>query len=542
MISISNKFGKFLYAGGLGLLMLLAIPAAAQESLTLSVTPPLFQLSAAREQVWQSNIKVINSNSYPITVYANPVNFMPVGEDGRGQFLPVFTDETGGQTLAEWISITKEAIIIPPEQSQEIPFVVSVPPNAAPGGHFAAILIGTKPPEQKDVTAVRTAQVVSSLFFLTIDGDVVEKGSIREFSVVDKVVSAPQAEFVLRFQNDGNVHIRPQGEIKIMNMWGKERGVIPINHGSSFGNVLPNTTRKFQFSWTGESSLADIGRYTAIVTLGFGSKGRQTVSQEVSFWFIPIKLTLLTFGVLLTLVLIIRWAIKSYVRRMLALAGIDSGERAAQRVSGAVVLNKRLPTTKYQPIQNKDKYKNSTRTLVTGNWFLTFISEYWYFFIGIPSSMILLSLIFWYFNNALISEKNFEVTIGDGQNEIKINSEELKRQEQTTMVPNETPPVIFEDAKQPFVLRLVNVSGVPGTAAEISVVLEQAGYTVSALEPGLDRTEENTVIITDALVSESAQKLSKLLDNALVSFSDLDSKSTVEPEILIYVGKDALGN
>ena len=235
----------------------------AQEATSLSVTPPLFQISAEPGQVWQSSIKVINTNDFPLTVYAQPVNFEAEGENGRGRFLPILEQETSGQTLAEWITVTDAPIVIEPESSKEVPFIVNLPETVPPGGHFAAIFIGTRPPAEADSMAVRTAQVVSSLFFLTVSGDVIERGSIREFSVVDSFTEVPSSNFVLRFQNEGNVHVRPRGSITIYNMWGKERGVIPINQHSNFGNVLPSSIRKFEFSWAGEPSLADIGHYTA---------------------------------------------------------------------------------------------------------------------------------------------------------------------------------------------------------------------------------------------------------------------------------------
>ncbi len=534
MISISKKLillSSFLF-------VVLALPffVLAQNSLTLSVTPPLFQLSAVPEQVWQSNIKVINSNSFPITVYANPVNFAPVGEEGRGQFIPVFEAETKGQTLAEWITVSKDAIEIPPESSTEVNFTVNVPKDAAPGGHFAAILVGTKPPEKDTAMAVRTAQVVSSLFFLSIDGDVQEKASIREFSVNDSFIDKPQVNFLLRLQNDGNVHIRPQGEIKIFNMWGKERGVIPINHGSNFGNVLPDTIRKFNFSWTGQTSLADIGRYKAVVTLGFGSKDRQTISQEVFFWVVPVKLTILTILILITLIMLIRWAIKSYVRRMLIMAGIDPEERESARASGAVVMNKRFSKREQSVPQAVSELSNKT----TSNWMFQFVSEYRYFFVGIPSAMLLLGFIFWYVSSALTAERNFEATIGEGEGEVKINSEELKLQEKTETPAAESSKTFNQDTDhQDFKLKVVNVSGEPGIAAEISVQLEAAGYILDSLEPDLERTQDATVIVTTKTAATAAQEISKLLGNVLVSFKQIDGNTEEEPEITVFVGKDA---
>ena len=102
--------------GQIVLLLALCVPgiAAAQESLSLSVTPPLFQLQAVQNQTWQSSIKVINTNAFPLTIYADPVNFAPTGEQGQGRFIPIINNETENGTLAEWVTISSAPIVIPP--------------------------------------------------------------------------------------------------------------------------------------------------------------------------------------------------------------------------------------------------------------------------------------------------------------------------------------------------------------------------------------------------------------------------------------------
>ena len=246
---INRRISFFCFC--VGLVLLLPTLMYAQSGLSLSVTPTLFEMSAVPSQTWNSSVKIINNNKTDITVYAQVVNFAPQGEQGEGKFLPVFEKATEGSTLAEWISISSEPILIEPEKSFSIPFTVSVPQNAAPGGHFAAILIGTKPPKTDGSIKVQTSQIVTSLFFVKIAGDVKEEGTVREFRVVNSFVDTPKANFEVRFENKGNVHLQPQGEIVITNMWGKERGIIPISEKDCspsqensnlrilFGNTLP---------------------------------------------------------------------------------------------------------------------------------------------------------------------------------------------------------------------------------------------------------------------------------------------------------------
>ena len=51
-------------------LAVLPVFAFAQNALSLSVTPTLVQMAGQPNQLWESQIKVINSNKFPITIYA----------------------------------------------------------------------------------------------------------------------------------------------------------------------------------------------------------------------------------------------------------------------------------------------------------------------------------------------------------------------------------------------------------------------------------------------------------------------------------------
>ena len=175
-------------------------------------------------------------------------------------------------------------------------------------------ILRTKPPQnQTGQTRLQTSQMVTSLFFAKIAGDISESGSIREFATVKTLSGEPEATFSLRFENRGNVHLQPQGDIRIYNMWGQERGVIPINQQSQFGNVLPDSVRKYVFTWKGEWSPADIGRYRASVALAYGTEARQFASAETYFWVLPVMLIL---GVVLGLIIffgLVTWFVKLYV-------------------------------------------------------------------------------------------------------------------------------------------------------------------------------------------------------------------------------------
>jgi hypothetical protein len=154
----------------------------------------------------------------------------------------------------------------------------------------------------------------------------VEKGSIRDFYTENSVIESPDARFVLRFENEGNVHIVPQGEIVITNMWGKVRGKVSINESSTFGNVLPESTRKFEFNWKElDPSPLEVGRYKAIATIVYGVEGRQTVERTVFFWIVPWKPVASILGSLFFFIWFISWSLRRYIKKALMMERVRLG-------------------------------------------------------------------------------------------------------------------------------------------------------------------------------------------------------------------------
>ena len=128
-------------------------------------------------------VKIINVNNYDLTVYLDVVNFRPQGEGGDGMFIPVPPEGGEGVSLAEWFKFEKNAIVIPREQSKEVPISVLVPFDASPGGHFAAILVGTRPLTAEPGQArVQTSQMITSLFLLVLLAIFMSLVLIREFT------------------------------------------------------------------------------------------------------------------------------------------------------------------------------------------------------------------------------------------------------------------------------------------------------------------------------------------------------------------------
>lgn len=518
------------------------------EGVTLSVTPTLIELSAEPDRSWESSIKVINNNSFELTVYATVVNFAPDGENGQGMFIPRPT-EGDGTTIAEWLTVSEEPIVIPRESSVAVPVKLVVPKDASPGGHYAAIQIGTKPPAQSEGQSVRTSQVVTSLFFARVAGDVYEDGTIRSFRSERFIVGKPESSFELRFENKGNVHLKPQGEIVIKNMWGVVRGTIPINQQTHFGNVLPKSIRQFNFTWNGVFSLTDIGRYTAEVTLAYGSDSRHFASLATSFYVIPLKGLILALLFVLVSAYFIRFVIRSYVQRMLYLAGVDP-----MISRGVLVPASKLPgrdvrimgrTRVAAPVQVGYHDLRARLASVSAlrdkiHTISSFILSYRIFFICVLITGLLGILGVRY---ALIVTDNdvpYEVTIDHSGESVTLSSEQILYDANHEVTPP-TVDITSDEAINPaqsYTLILTNASGRSGVAGALKTELETAGYTVDSLRSELLELKPKTVVIYDPALEKEALALSELLGKALLSSSNAPE---IKNAINVLIGSERAG-
>lgn len=555
---------KYLLSFVAFLVLLLPGVVIAQDALSLSVTPTLFDVSVKPGQQWQSDIRVVNPNPYDITVYAQPVLLSASGERGVGTFTPVTDTEGLDATLAEWVEVTSEPITVPEQETVSIPFQVPVPAEAAPGGQYAAILISTQPPvtDEGGVTRVRTTQAVSSLFFMQVEGEVVEEGQIRSFRASDAFVAQPENRFSLRFENSGTVHLQPQGDITVYNMWGQTRGVIPVNQRTEFGKVLPDSIREYNFGWEGEYSLVDIGRYRAEVTLGYGNQEKSFVQQTAYFWVIPVYGLLMTLGGVAIAFLVLAWLVRLYIRRMLVLAGVPERRavrRAARVTSRPQAADLNLADTDQQigfrqrlllplrdgwaDIRSRLRTDAGTSHDTLETWRAT-LYDYRWFWMGLVALVVIVGAGLWFYQTVAEPERAYESRIVDHTDTVTnvVNSEDLfweklERDEVSSVV--EIDRRDFTDEAATTTVELVNVSGTPGAAASVAYETKAMWSTRPNLQADLERTEQRSVVVYPAAALEAAQRWSQMLGGALLSVQPESANST-PAGITIYVGADVV--
>jgi hypothetical protein len=316
MKRIAGLFAGFLFA-----VLITALPSAA-DALTLS--PPSYDYSSAnRGDVFRDVVKIYNETSQEVTLYPAAMNFTYKEGDettGTPEWYPA-SEDPHGTGLAAWVTYDKSPIVVPPGGRANLPFSIDVPPNAPPGGHFGGILLSNQPPDDTGVVAIGSQ--VGVLLFMRVEGDVVEKANIAEFGFVN-----PQSwynhlpvDLFVRFENAGNVHLRPTGNLFISDWSGRQVKSIQVNE--EFRTVLPKSIRKFNMSWVKKDGIENssalyqewvnfaIGKHKANLVLAYGTDNK-LVTANATFYVWPWRIMLITILALVAIVFILTFGKRSW--------------------------------------------------------------------------------------------------------------------------------------------------------------------------------------------------------------------------------------
>lgn len=278
----------------------------ATPAFALTVSPARFEITGDPGATLQGEIGLFNEQEGSRIFFTSFENFEPSGDSGA----PHFIGARGG--LATWIRADSK-IILESGKRIVVPYSITIPQNAEPGGHFAAIFFGSQEPGVQGSGQVSVGGKIGVLVLLRVSGEVAEGGGLLEFAAKDKqrFFSALPVAFAYRINNTGGDRVVPHGEVTIRNTIRITSAKLLANENE--GSVLPNSARKFEVLWgeglvsTGEETkspgffamalrqLKDfhLGWYTANLNLVWGDDLSQTASAGYSFFIIPWQLLLI---------------------------------------------------------------------------------------------------------------------------------------------------------------------------------------------------------------------------------------------------------
>lgn len=283
---------------------LLVFPLAASA---VTVSPPVKEIDAKPGDVVTDVIKMYNESNGPSNLTSVIQSFSASESEGG---VPAFVPVGQSSDLATWIKLDESNITLSPGEKKDVSFTINIPADAKAGGYYAGILWSSAA-SVTDGDEVGLIAETGTLILLKVNGAMNEEGSILSFAADKSFYNYLPVNFSIRFEDEGDIHLKPTGMIEIRNCFGGKVASIPVNEG--LGNVLPNSVRKFNAvwqksevsqgasEWQKEMQNFAWGKYTANLILDYGSGGRRATASLV-FWVFPWRVNVLCLALLVIVI------------------------------------------------------------------------------------------------------------------------------------------------------------------------------------------------------------------------------------------------
>ena len=183
-------------------------------------------------------------------------------------------DEDSG--MKDWISSEEKNIVLKPGEERDVVFTVEVPENISIGSHRGVVLFRGA---LNDDDTVKVRGQIGVHILANIRGDTHANGDISKFDI--PLLATDFVEYSVEFENMGNVHYVPYGEIAIRNVFTKNIQV--YEYEKHF--VFPG--KKFTFVKI-EKIPSLFGLYKARVTFVDGEGVTRTKSDYMMGYFFPL--------------------------------------------------------------------------------------------------------------------------------------------------------------------------------------------------------------------------------------------------------------
>lgn len=270
---------------------------------SMEISPPSQEIVADPGQkiTVKARIRNISNQTYPVKVRIE--NFTANGDEGQ-----VALEESDLNSISKWSKITPASFDLAPGDTQEVTATVQIPKKGIAGGQYGTFVFSALP-SGKEANAASVAQEVGSLFLIRVNGNIDERLTFLSMTAPDFSEYGP-VPFTMKFENTGNVHVKPYGLINVTDMFGQRVTDIVVPGQ----NVLPGSARNIKSALERKFL---IGRYKALAVMYYGTSKNHTLTAETTFIVIPYKVILVLAGILT----ILYWSRKRLGKVMKALAG-----------------------------------------------------------------------------------------------------------------------------------------------------------------------------------------------------------------------------
>lgn len=208
------------------------------ESITLSPVSRKYTIDAGGTVKDEMTIVNDGAVDYDFTVYGRPYTVTDLA------YTPDFTKVAKMADAYGWAQFSQVKYHLKAGKSMTVPFSLSVPKNATPGGHYGVLFAETQPADgDSGAASVARKKRVGMLLYVTVNGAVTKVGSVQSTSIPFWQV-APPLRVTSRVDSTGNTDITDDTNLVVKDVFGNTK----FSQAKQF-TILPNQPREVPFEW-----------------------------------------------------------------------------------------------------------------------------------------------------------------------------------------------------------------------------------------------------------------------------------------------------
>jgi hypothetical protein len=242
---------------------------SSQGSDGIALAPARFELEM---QPGSETTVVVNLDYHTARADAQPsrivvsLNDWIIDRSGELQF---YKAGTQAGSASPWLIYSPSEVTVEPGKTHSIRVTISVPKDAAPGDHLAALIVEQRPETIKYNRKARQMLVrfrMASMFYITVP-QTVRRGTLENL----QAVAGPQGITITpTLKNEGNSAVRPLSSVQISDARG--RTVVELSEGESLPVLGGSVLSKSMLI----DRLLPPGTYTVKYRVDFQGNGKAT--------------------------------------------------------------------------------------------------------------------------------------------------------------------------------------------------------------------------------------------------------------------------
>jgi hypothetical protein len=238
-------------------------------------------------QQLKDTVGVSNYSDQPLTfkIYARDA-FSTPGDASFG----LAGEEDKPSDVGSWITMPPDVTqyTVQPGTRADIPFIITVPPDATPGDHAGGIIAALVSTQEtsKEGAGLNVLQRVGARVYIRVEGPLAPAMDVTQLNVTYDnsfmaLLGGRAATVTYELKNAGNVRLTPQVSVKLKDPLGRTVKSAPLK---DIAELLPGASIVVTQSFTG---VPPTGRLTAEVSAVTFGEGAASVKRTETIWAMP---------------------------------------------------------------------------------------------------------------------------------------------------------------------------------------------------------------------------------------------------------------